>query len=345
MIRKVFFGLVVGVGLATQSFAFDQPGFQRSLEELSQGISQTAYALEERANTAERDTYEAAVTNTEKARGELARQVADIETADDLKQALNAVSSFHGDDPLKKQTAATALEMLKTRASFIRGSEAVVPEEVKAALQGVTELNIQKATHGSQVLSRTQKRLITVQVPVVEAALYLDDNKEKRRVTALEELFSRHGVRMLANMKDESGEKPQYNYYIAGKKFVVETLIRNFKGTLVNSDLKAVLLVTSGGFWGQSSAEFSIEPKRDAPEKGSLGWYQAVLEKDPFKYLAEHEYAKLAQLGKVEELAGERKLRLKNAKVQLWVIALNGTRRDAVYTTSVDFGDVYVAAR
>jgi len=61
--------------------------------------------------------------------------------------------------------------------------------------------------------------------------------------------------------------------------------------------------------------------------------------------MAENDYAKLSTLGKVESIAGENKLRMKNAKLELWVIPANGTRRDAIYFNSVDFGDVYVAAR
>jgi len=40
--------------------------------------------------------------------------------------------------------------------------------------------------------------------------------------------------------------------------------------------------------------------------------FAAVLEKDPWKWMAENDYAKLSTLGKVENIAGENKLRLKN---------------------------------
>ena len=87
----------------------------------------------------------------------------------------------------------------------------------------------------------------------------------------------------------------------------------------------------------------TVDPK--SPEKGTLSWYQAVLEKDPWKYMAETNYGTLSQLGKVEDLGGEQKLRIKNAKMELWVIPANGTKRDVIYMNSVDYGDVYISAR
>ena len=325
--------------------ALDKAAMKGMLSDLSQGISQTAYALEEKAGTAERETYEAAAATAEKAERELAKMISSIESAGEMKQALETVNAFGQENALQKQTSATALSMLKQRAAFLNLPGSRISEELKAAIQTVSATEIEKVTSGDKVLSRNQKRLIMVQIPVAEAAIYLDDGKENRRTEALKALLARHGCRIVASAVDESGEKPQYNNYISGKKFVLEALIRHFKGTLVNSDLTAVMQINTGGFLSPKTAEITVTPQKDAAEKGSLAWYQAVLEKDPFKYLAETQYSKLASLGKVETVGGERKLRLKNAKMDIWIIAPNGTKRDAVYRNSVDFGDVYVAAQ
>ncbi len=345
MKKRITFGFVFLALLCGQLFAFDANALKGTLEDLSRGVSQTAYTLQERESTSEREAYDTAVALTEKSERELAKMISGIEKAEEIDSALETLKTFAAGDPLKAHSGAVALKMLKDRAVFLNISGSKFDFELMNASTEVGKTDLKMAEKAGDLLSRNQKRLIVIQLPVIEAVLSLDDNKENRRIDSINGIFRRHGIRVISSKVDETGEKPQTNFYVSGKKFVLEALMRNFKGSTVSSDLKAVMVLTTGGFWGKSSIEVSVSPKSNAPETGSLAWYQAVLEKDPFKYMAENDYSKLTQLGKVEDVGGEKKLRLKNARLDLLVIPANGTRRDAIYGNSVEFGDVYVAAR
>ncbi len=121
-------------------------------------------------------------------------------------------------------------------------------------------------------------------------------------------------------------------------------MLGHFGGDLVNSDLKAVVKITTGGFWsGKKTVEFKVAPRRSGSVMGDLSWYKSAIEKNPFKYFANNgEMNKLAQLGSYENIAGEQKLQLKNAVVEIWVTGSKGSLRNAIYKNSIDFGDVYV---
>lgn len=339
--KKLMSILVLGaLCWAAPVVALDRGAFQSTLTDLADGISQTAFTLSEREGSAERQAYDTVIDRTERHQRQLADQIRGIESAEDLQAALDEIRDFGAKGKLQAHTGGVALEMLKERASFLQLSDMVSGESLEPLAQEITTAEVSRASRPEQLLDRRQRSLIMVQVPVVEAVISLEDSKETR-FEALRAVFARHEIRLLS----ERTEEKQHNYYLSGKKFVLEALMRHFKGSAVTSNLKAVMVLTTGGFWGKASIEVGVSPKPNAAETGSLGWYQAVLEKDPWKYMAENDYGKLATLGKVENIAGENKLRLKNAKLEIWVLPANGTRRDAVYFNSVEFGDVYVAAR
>ena len=339
----VLFLLLVTAGSA---WAVSPTDLERALTEFSQGISQTAYSMQERENSAERLMYERAVAKTERAEQAIRGIISRIDSPEALEKTQKMVRTFGERDKLSKHAADVVGKMLNDRAVFLQVSDLPTVADDHDAGDFRTPPGAAARATGTRprdLLSQSQRRLIMVQVPTAEAVIYLDDNKEGRRVKALTDLLSRHKCQVMSLAENKDGELPRHNFYLSGKKFVLEALTRHFKGTPVTGNLKAVLAVSSGGFWsGPSMLEFTIKPTAQAAEKGSLDWYRAVVEKDPFKYLAENEYSKLSQLGKVEVLAGEKKLRLKNAKAAIWIMAENGTKRDAIYTGTADFGDVYV---
>ncbi|MEW6712657.1 MAG: hypothetical protein AB1403_22760, partial [Candidatus Riflebacteria bacterium] len=65
MIRKITMVLVFSI-LAVSAFAFDRADFNSCLKDLSESIAQTAYTLSEKADSNERQAYEAAVARAEK---------------------------------------------------------------------------------------------------------------------------------------------------------------------------------------------------------------------------------------------------------------------------------------
>lgn len=327
---------------AMPAFCFDSGSWNSNLEELGQGVSQTAYTLSERSGTAERAVYDAAIEKTEKAQGSLGKMIGQMESAKDLLEALEATRSFASGDAAKAYTAGVAVKMLKERAAFLK-VELPENQSVDNALTQITLETAPKVEDVRTLLTSSQRALIMVQTPVAEAVISFEDGKEQRRLSMFQAMIDRHECRVMASAVDKSGEQPRYNFYLSGKKFVLEALIRHYGGQEVNNNLKAVLVLTAGGFWGQKTIEVAVNPT--SPEKGTLAWYQAVLEKDPYKYLAETQYDTIAQLGKVEVLAGENKLRIKNAKMELWVMPANGTRRDVIYRADAEYGDIYVSTR
>jgi len=346
MKRLLSVAILLACSVSAPLVALDRDALRSRLDNLTSGVSRAAFTLEAREGTAERDGYDQAALEAEKADRDLSALVAGVESPEAFSAALEELASYAQGDAAKAYAAGVALNKLKERAAFLNvsldgaaGLEQTLGELTRAGAAGET------VTDSRQLLSRGAKRLITIETPIAEAVISLDDNKENRRIEALQRMMARHEVRVLSSAVDTTGEKPQTNFYVSGKKFVLEAMMRGFKGSEVAGNLRAVMVLTSGGFWGTKTIEVKVAPKAGSPETGTLGWYQAVLEKDPWKYMAETDYANLSQLGKIEDVGGERKLRLKNAKLSLWVIGPNGTTRDAIYVNSVEYGDVYVAAR
>ncbi|HEY9069195.1 MAG TPA: hypothetical protein VIV61_03005 [Candidatus Ozemobacteraceae bacterium] len=344
MFRRLSAIMAIALFVAAPVSAFDRDAMKTALDELSQGIAQSAYTMNE-TDAASREAFNTVAAQTERREQALRSMIGGIESADDLRTALEAARDFSsGKGALEAQTTGVALQMLKERAAFLNVADFTTDAELQRAATEVASAEIDRAAASGQLLSSRQRGLVVIQMPIVEAVISVDDNKENRRIDHLKEIFSRHECKVMASHVDESGDKPMTNFYVSGRKYVIEALMRNYKGVTVANDLKAILVLTTGGFWGKKSIEVVVEPKRDAAEKGSLAWYQAVLEKDPYTWMAENDYGKLSTMGKVETVGGEQKLLLKNAKMDMWVVPAGGTRRDAIYVNSSEYGDLYVAA-
>lgn len=338
MIRKLGIMFILLFLAANPGHAFDREAFQNHLEEFADGISQTAYALSESEGSAERETYNAAVERAEKHEKALKEMISSIGSEDELKDALELVETFSRADRLNMHTGAATLKHIRDRAAFLN-----IETKNPTGEFAVNNNEIKLADSPQVLLNRTQKRMILVDVPVVEAVISVEDNGENRRVKHLEATFGRHECKVMSQAIGEGKGEKKTNYYIAGKKFVIESLIRHYKGNTVESNLKAIMVLSSGGFWsGTTSVEVVLKADKNNPEKSTLQWYQAVLEKDPFKYALEADYGNVSQLGKIETLGGEKKFHIKNAKMKLYVTASNGNIRDAVYINNVEYGDIYV---
>lgn len=333
--------LILGILICgLPAMALDGAAWQGSLGDLADGISQTAYTLSEKAGTAERAAYDTAADRTDRNQRRLAELIGALETPEDLRAALEEIRGFGAKGPLQSHTSGVALKMLKDRANFLQQGD-LISEDLQPLSQELTNTEVNRASRPEQLLDRRQRALVMVQVPVAEAVISITDNGEQRRLEAFKAMLKRHECRLLS----ERTVDKRTNFYVSGKKFVLEAMIRHYQGSEVTSNLKAIMTLTTGGFWGKTTIDVTVAPKPNATETGSLDWYRAILEKDPWKWMAENDYGKLSTLGKVENVAGENKLRLKNAKLQIWVVPANGTVADAIYYNEADFGDVYVAAR
>lgn len=331
MFRKIFLVMVFSL-FSVASFAIDKADFNACLNDLAEGISQTAYSVSERENSAERQAVNAAEARADKAEDHLKKIISNINNKEDFSEAEEIISAFAKQGKLNSHTAAVATKHLKERVAFINANNKST-SKLKFSGSGVM------AKTPEILMSRRGRRMIMTDVPVVEAALSLTDTKEKRRIKNLNNIFDHHGCRVISNNTNED----THTYYFSGKKYVIDALLGHFGGSIVKGNLKAVVTVTAGGFWaGKQSVSFNIAPTRNGNEMGELSWYKSVVENDPFKYLVTKNLAKLATIGKYETIAGEKKLLLKNTTVQIWVIPSNGTTKNAIYTNSTDFGDKYV---
>lgn len=337
MIRKIAFLLVFAL-ISVSGFAFDRAEFSSNLQDLSEGIAQTAYTLSEKANSSERAAYSSAVNRADKSEKKIRGTVSKIESAKDFAAAQKILSDFAKKNKANSHTAAFVEKMLKERASFIN----VADNSQKNKITSNSDRKMAKAPE--MLMTRRQKRLIMIDTPIAEAVISLEDGKSNRRVDNLKQIFERHECRILSNNQEDGGDLKVNNYYFSGKKYVVDALLGHFGGDVVNSNLKAMVKVTCGGFWsGKKSVDIKIVANDSNGVMGDLSWFKSTIEKDPFKYFSNSgDISKLAQVGTYETIAGEKKLHLKNAIVEIWVTAKNGTIRNAIYKNNIEFGDVYV---
>jgi hypothetical protein len=337
MLRKTT--LILFFVLASISaYAFDNADFNSCLGNYAESISQAAYSASEKADSAERAAFEAAAERADKAEKRIRDIISAIETAEEFAVAEKSLADFAAASELNSHTVAMVEKVLQQRAAFISSNrEAASPIAISA---------VGKAAAAPELLlNKRQKRLVMIDVPVAEAVISLEDTKHNRRIDNLNEIFKRHGCRVISqNTTDD--DKLVHGLYFSGKKYVVDALLGHFGGDVVNSDLKAVVKITTGGFWsGKKSIEIKIEPNSSNGVMGELSWYKSVIEKDPTRFLAENHYSQLATLGTIETIAGEKKLQLKNAIAEIWVMSKNGTARNAVYSSKSELGDLFVNVR
>jgi hypothetical protein len=340
MIRKITLVLVFSI-LAVSAFAFDRADFNSSLKDLAEGIAQTAYTLSEKADSSEREAYEAAVARAEKSERRIREILNQLETKADFDAAKEELKKFAAVDKTNAHTAAFVEKLLVQRINFVTANNFADTNEVKMT----TELKMAAAPE--MVLNRRQRRMVMIDTPIVEAVISLEDTKNARRVNNLKAIFSRHECRILSENKEDGGDNEVTNFYFSGKKYVLDALLGHFGGDVVNNDLKAIVKITSGGFWsGKKSVTINVAANGNNGVMGNLSWFKSTIEKDPFKYFANSgDMSKLESIGAYENIAGENKLHLKNAIMEIWVTAKNGTTRNAIYKNSIEFGDVYVNGR
>ncbi len=343
--QRIIGVLVLLLVLTTPGWALDQAALEKSLDGLSAGISHTAYGMSERQGTAERATAGSFDEQTERAAASIKQMIGAIENREDLAAAARMVQSFAGKSEANRLAARDANRWLKERATFLNVSIGTTDGATKPVAEPERKRPARKQQMAPvDLLTNEQRALLMVTVPVAEAVLSFED-KDDERLALLKEILNRHEARLYANFTDKSYKPVQTNCYVSGKKFVLESLMRTYKGVIVNNDFNAIVTLNAGGFFSPKTIDVTLKPKRDTTEQGTLDWYRTVVEKDPFGYMLKNKVADIMSLGKVENLAGEQKLRIKNAKAELWIVPNGGDRRSAVYYNKVDFGDIYLPIR
>lgn len=335
--------LLLVLAVAAPGSAIDPDRFDQALSGMAAGISRNAYGLSEREDSAER-----ALVGTIDAQGEASARdlkllISQIESKDELAAVARMVKTFGKKSPANALVAREANRWLAERSAFL-GLEASATGESRDLDRIPLERRPAVSANPATLLTRQQRALLLVDVPVAEAALSFEDKRNERRQN-LEEILRRHECRVISSYLDESAKPEMTNLYVSGKKFVLEALMRQFKGQVVNQDLCATLKLTAGGFFSPKELVVNLKPTAATGETGSLAWYQSVIEKDPFGYLLKTGNGNVESMGKIETLAGEKKLHVKNARLQIWVVPAKGTIRNAIYFNKVDFGDIYVSVQ
>ncbi|OQB49820.1 MAG: hypothetical protein BWY02_01133 [bacterium ADurb.Bin157] len=322
-------------------FAFDSDEFEKSLRDFSDQISQTAYAISEKSDSAENQALEGALDRTEKAQKDLSAVMNKISNKKDFEAAESILRQFAEKSKLNSHAGAIAQKLLRQRANFISIDEG---KEIYS-VQPSDKLNL--ATAPSELLKKRQKRLITIETPIAEAVICLEDTDKLRRVDNLTKIFDTHGCKILSKHTNKKDKNDLYCFYFSGKKYVIDVLLGHYEGCVVNSNLKAFVKITTGGFWsGKKDHTFEIAPaNRNSSIMGELSWYKSVVIQNPAKYLTENHYTELSKLGSPETVAGKKKLLLKNAVAEIFVSAKKHSISEAIYFSKTDLGDLYIDAQ
>lgn len=339
MLKK---SLALGICLlaASNVYALDSDKFNKALDTYANALSQTSYYGEECQATGNYELYENALNRADSTANLLVTMINKISSQTEIDATANLIDQFAKASDLNKEAAKEAKKMLKVRATYLANTE---------NNDGAISLSVSRAQApaAKPAMRAHQKRLITIETPEAEAVIVLEDTSKNRRVNNLEQILKRHGCKLLASYQNEGKNDDKYCYYFSGRKYVIDALLCHYTGSIVDSDLKAIVKITTGGFWGgKKNHVFTVAPKRSNKNiMGELGWYKSVIQHDPIKYFSENAYEELTTVASKEKVAGVDKLLFKNAKVEIWVAASNNTENEAIYHEKLELGDIYIDAK
>ena len=170
MFRRLSAVVAMAFLAAAPVFAFDNDAMKTALDELSQGIAQSAYTMSE-TDTASREAYNTVAAQTERREQTLRRMIGEIESAADLQAALETARNFAtGKSALEAQTSGVALQMLKERAAFLKVADVQTAPDMQRAAADVASTEVTRAA-ASTLLSSRQRGLVVIQMPIVEAVI------------------------------------------------------------------------------------------------------------------------------------------------------------------------------
>lgn len=307
------------------------------LNNLANAISHSAYIrVEAQQNSMQQQALQSATERASYHESRLAKLISEIELFEDLQLAEEVVDRFSSESLLARYTGNIALRMIDLRTAAISTADESVMVQPRS-----TRMQIRP----EDLLTESQRQLIKVDIPVVEAAVFFKDNKQQRRLNNFSKMLSRHGCTLISSHIDTSDKDTVHNMYFTGRKYIVDAIISHFGGTIINSDLKAIVKVTTGGFWsGRNTKKFVITPDRQ-DFIGELEWYKTFVEKDPLNFLLSNDFNQIIELGSLESVGDKEKLLLKNAIVEIWVTPQDKDKVNALYSSKTEFGDQYIAIK
>ncbi len=345
MLRKILI-LAVGLVISTTCIAaeIDSANYTKALKEYADSISRVNYCMKANTNQNGSDILDLALTKAEETEKALEKIISSLENEEEISKAYKLTMAFSKKSDLNDYVAKQVCKMLQTKANYLSVDYKSIRQNLS---RSIANKSAQAAAAPENLLKKRHKRLIMIDTPIAEAIISVDDTDKNRRVSNLEKIFKRHGCKIISSYVNENKKADRYCYYFTGKKYVIDALLGHFDGSVVNSDLKAVVKMTTGGFWGgKKNYTFYVAPKRSNKNiMGELSWYKSTIEHDPIAYFAEKNYDELVTIGSSENVAGAKKILFKNVKAEIWVFAGDKTEEDSIYHNKLELGDIYIDAK
>ena len=318
--------------------------FNKALKDYADGISQVNYNMKELDSEKDPEALDIALSNAEKSEKAIENFISSLKTEQEINEAYKQIDTFSKKSDLNNYAAQRVFKMLHSKANYLSVDYKKIDGDLN---QKITKRSAQAPSNSKNLLKKRHKRLIMIDTPVAEAIVAIEDTSKNRRVNNLEKIFKRHGCKVISSYINENKKADKYCYYFSGKKYVIDALLGHFDGSVVNSDLKAMIKITTGGFWGgKKNYTFYVAPKRSNKNvMGELSWYKSTIEHDPIAYFAANNYDELSSLGSTETVVGIKKILFKNVKAEIWVFAGDKTETDSIYHTKLEFGDKYIDAK
>ena len=346
MLKKIFV-LAVALLISSSCFAakIDSAKYNKALKEYADCISRVNYCMKElTSNDNGSKLLDFALTKSEEAEKNIENMISTLENEQEIEQTYKLTMAFSKKAEINEYVGQQVCKMLHTKANYL----SVDFKKINKELDGkITKSIAQAAVVPENLMNKRHKRLIMIDTPMAEAIVTFTDTGANRRVLNLNKIFKRHGCKIISSYVNENKKGDRCCYYFTAKKYVIDALLGHFEGSVVNSDLKAAVKITTGGFWGgKKNYTFYLGPKRSNKDvMGELAWYKTRIEHDPIAFFAENNYDELATIGSKETVAGIQKLLFKNVKVEVWVFAGDMTEADSIYHNKLELGDIYIDAK
>ena len=323
----------------------DSAKFNKALKEYADAISQVNYNMKEIDCHNEPEALDMALTNAERTEKTMENIISSLNDEQDISKAYKLIEAFSKKSDLNEYAAQQVFKMLHSKANYMSVDYKQISSDLD---KKITKRTAQApAASSKNLMNKRHKRLIMIDTPVAEAIVCFEDTGANRRVNNLNKIFKRHGCKIISSYVNENKKGDRCCYYFTAKKYVIDALLGHFDGCVVNSDLKAAVKITTGGFWGgKKNHTFYLGPKRSNKDvMGELAWYKTRIEHDPIAFFAENNYDELATIASKETVAGVKKLLFKNVKVDVWVFANDKTEADSIYHNNLELGDIYIDAK
>ncbi len=346
MLKKLLaVAMVLFIASSCLAAEIDSAKFNKALKEYADAISQVNYNVKGIDCHNEPEALDIALTNAERTEKTLENIISSLTEEKDISTAYNLTVAFSKKSELNEYAAQRVFKMLHSKTNYLSTDN----NQISSSLdEKITKRTAQAPAANSQnLMKKRHKRLIMIDTPMAEAIVCFEDTGTNRRVINLNKIFKRHGCKIISSYVNENKKGDRCCYYFTGKKYVIDALLGHFDGSVVNSDLKAAVKVTTGGFWGgKKNYTFYLGPKRSNKDvMGELAWYKTRIEHNPIAFFAENNYDELATIGSKETVAGINKLLFKNVKVEVWVFAGDMTEADSIYHNKLELGDIYIDAK